>query len=333
MIDFDMDKDVRLSISSIRDYQTCPHYYYLKRVQKVPETKSHHADCGSLVHASFYAAYGEPQLELDTKGRMKTTWKPTGEFHPLRAAVMYQALWNRQPNDPMVHEDPSGLWADQQIVNLLSKHGLKDTDYLEAVKWTREHFPKLSPTVGIPSNFKKGQLKALKDDNPVRLKQNWGTYFYEMLYDALQEEFQWEVVAIEREIHYQLGGEDTIGYVDLVLDGPGGDIYVDLKTGYNKPSKGELFLDEQIAAYYSTNPNDFWYYHMRSGELFSVERNEAAVGLLNDVARDTARGIRMGYYPKRFTKDGCAYCSMRKACFADYKADYSADEAGFVTLD
>lgn len=276
----------RLSVSALRDYNTCGHYYYLKRIVGKDAYNSHHAAAGSLVHDSFYMAYGRP-VELIDKGNFKKVrWEVTGEFHPEYALAMFDALW----------------WGDP---GRLGEHANVLTPYYEM----------LAQTTPPPENFVTGQKKALKASSQEALRAAWCEHYREMLEGGVAQPFDLPVKEIERELTYTLGEHEAVGYADIVLENPntGGEIYVDLKSGYNKPNEQELFFDEQMMSYYQTGPEDIWYYHLRSGELIAVDENVPLQRMIAEVANQTAVAIDSGYFPKRFSKD-CVRCPFRVEC-------------------
>ncbi len=164
-------------------------------------------------------------------------------------------------------------------------------------------------------NIGKGNTKAMQG------REGWTAHYRNMLSRALETPLP-NVVDIEREVHYTMGGVDMLGYIDLVLEGENGLVIVDLKTEYNTPSEAELWLNDQIARYYVAIPeaSDFWYYHLRSGKRLSVPRNDDLIQFLNSTDRLVAEVITDSSIPDKIKfmprfSSNCAYCYYKRLCF------------------
>lgn len=291
---------LRLSVSALRDYRRCPRYYKYKRVEKKREVMTHHAPAGNLVHSAFYAAYGYPIIRANpTTGRDKLEWRVSGDFDPKNGPAILKALWYR---DPMGDPDVEGKIYDELPSHLHNTYALLADDL--------EHV----------NNFKTGQKKALKADSQEALRDAWFNEFESMLISSLEKPLSFPVVSIERSVRFTLGGVEMLAYFDLTLDssklhGEGGKTVVDLKSGQTKPSEAELFSDDQVQSYHAADePDDFWLYHLKSGEIFSIERNEPLIQSLNVMAEQDALSIQSGFYPKRYDKQVCSRCPFRKDC-------------------
>ena len=300
----------RLSVSAIRDYQKCGRFYYYKRVAKIPESRSHHADAGTLVHNTFYAAYATPELTGTVTGRNKIAWKVHDDFKPDLALALFDLFWNRvtlgQPFEELVPHVREALFH-----NSPAERG----ELLAAFRALEDEMP-------VVTNFKPGQLKALGKGQKLsqgQLKHGWGDHFRAMLEASLKEPFRHPVKEIEREVVYKLGSTEMLGYVDIVLETLGGEeVFIDLKTGYNKPSDKELRIDDQVQGYYEAqHPVDFWYFHMKSGEIISVDDQPELRRFLAHTADQVSEKIHQEDFTPRFTKDGCAQCAYFKECIGN----------------
>lgn len=291
---------LRLSVSALRDYRRCPRYYKFKRIDKKKEVMTHHAPAGNLVHSSFYMAYGYPVIASNpTTGRTKLEWRVSGDFDPKNGPAMLKALWYR---DPMGSEEIEGQIYDELPPHLHNAYALLADDL--------EHV----------NNFKPGQKKALKSPDQAVLRDAWFEEFKAMLESSLEKPLSYPVMQIERMRRFVLGGIDMVAFYDLTLDssrvhGTDGTTTVDLKSGQTKPSEAELYFDDQVQTYYSgDDPNDFWLYHLKSGEIFAIERNEPLIASLNEMAEQDALSIQAGFFPKRYDKQICSRCPFRKEC-------------------
>lgn len=301
---------LRLSVSALRDYRKCPRYYAFKRIDKIPEIMTHHAAAGNLVHASFYMAYGYPVVDHNLQtDRTKLRWEVSGDFSPKNAIAMLEALWWREPvRDHNDEEEIERAEAkEEEILEKLPEH-------------LHQSYLLLADDNPEVTNFVPGMKKALKGNSQKSLREGWFGHFKEMLVSAVQQPLPYPVKEIEREVRGTIGGINMLAYLDLVLDGalrfgPDSEIGIDLKSGYNKPSTDELFMDDQIQTYRKlTGVDDFWLFHMRSGEMFSVDYNEKLVESLEVMAEEDALAIEMGYFPKRYDKQTCNRCAFRKHC-------------------
>lgn len=294
----------RLSVSALKTYNSCPKKYWFEKVSGEPVEYTHHMDAGTLCHTAFYMAYGTPGeivyvgakpglhdklaagiplVEGEDYRYLKTSWTVREGFHPEDGVAMFSALW---------HRDPELLGEDREL---------------------RAAYDKLAQTDAQPSNFVPGPLKDLKVGNPKKLAENWYAHYLKMVEQSLAQPLEYPVVEIEREVEYMLGSQKCVGYIDLVLAGPQGDIFVDLKSGYSKPNSRDLFFDEQMNCYYRLQPTDIWYYHLRSGEILPVDENLSLQTFLDRVADQVALAIENNYYPERYSKD-CLYCAFRQKC-------------------
>jgi CRISPR/Cas system-associated exonuclease Cas4 (RecB family) len=300
----------RLSVSALRDYRRCPRYYYEKRINKRPEKVTHHMAAGNIVHSAFYMAYAEPVVHHSTQtGRSKIGWRVTGEFAPQKASALFTALWNRVPVRPG-SSDETRQKAEQAERQILS----------ELPAPLHAAYALLADDVPYVENFAPGSVKALKGEKQHELKAGWGEHFKKMLEASLEQPFSYPVREIEREVNFYLGGVEMKAYIDIVLDaskeyGDGAEVHIDLKSGYSKPNEEELYFDDQIQTYYlAGNPREFWLYHMRSGELFAIDRNQPLIDSLNGMAAQDAISIENEFFPKRFDKSECSRCAYRKIC-------------------
>lgn len=275
----------KLSVSALNDYHRCGYYYKLRRVDKVPVEETHHMAAGSILHEAVYMAYGKP-VDLHDNGRfLKSRWEvyPDARFDPQLGLYLFDALWEGDVSG----DAPAEVWAAYEM---------------------------LSETTPPPRNFKPGPKASLKKaKNQRELKEAWKQHFREMLEQVLEKPFDLPVIEIERKLTYNLGSTEATGYADLVLEDHDGEIGVDLKSGYNKPSDAELFFDPQMNAYYQSGFKSMWYYHMRSNTIVEVEPNLQLQAWFGGVAEETSRAIQAGYFPKRFSKD-CVYCPFRAQC-------------------
>jgi hypothetical protein len=276
-----------ISVSALRDYHRCGYYYRLKRIEKLPSEKSHHMAAGSAIHEAFYLAYGVP-IELVDNGRfLKPRWEVLpGRFEPGQALQLFRLLWWR-----------SGEAED-------------DVD-----RTVYDAYMLLKDVVDVPTNFKTGQKKALKADNQEDLRKAWYGHYHDMLEASLAKPFEHPVIEIERKIEYQIGSHQAVGYIDLVLQDASdkGEIYIDLKSSYNRPSDVDLMFDEQMNCYYQTGPKDIWYFHLRSNEVIGVDPNFQLMQWYGAVADQTVQLIEAGVFPKRFSSD-CVSCEFRTRC-------------------
>lgn len=213
----------RLSVSAIRDYQKCGRFYYYKRVVKIPESRSHHADSGTLVHNTFYAAYATPERRGTPSGRNKTAWKVHDDFKPRLALALFDLFWNRVTVGQPFEELFSGVREP-----LFHNSATEEEELREAFRALEDEMP-------VVTNFKPGQLKTLGKGQKLtqhQLKAGWGDHFRNMLEASLKEPFRHPVKEIEREVVYRLGTTEMLGYVDIVLETLGGEeVFIDLKTG------------------------------------------------------------------------------------------------------
>jgi hypothetical protein len=195
------------SVSALRDYHKCGHYYKLKRIDKLPSTDTHHMAAGSLMHDAFYMAYAEPIDVVDNGKFAKAKWEVHGAFTPERALEMFEALWERKP-----HKN----WGKSSVFHPM--------------------YERLIATNEPVKNFKPGAKASLKGKNQKELRAGWKQHFEEMLRGALKEPFKFPVVEIERRIEYSIGSTQAVGYIDVVLRDPAdnGEIFVDLKSGLGK---------------------------------------------------------------------------------------------------
>jgi CRISPR/Cas system-associated exonuclease Cas4 (RecB family) len=299
---------LRLSVSALRDYRSCPRYYYEKRINKRPEKVTHHMAAGNIVHDSFYMAYGRPVMDSSI-GVRRVSWEPHGSFTPHHAQMMFRALWQRVP---------VGEGSHDKTVRSAEKQELLTLERLPSE--LRSSYEVLASTTPFVKNFVNGQTKRLKGSTQAELKEGWGEHFQEMLDNSLTDPLPFPVIDIEREYAFQLGGVSMKMFGDLVLDAskkyePGAEIGVDLKSGYSKPSEDELMMDDQMQTYYvATGAREFWLYHLRSGEIFPIERSEPLIESLHEMAAQDAISIENEFFPRRYDKSQCARCAYRKAC-------------------
>lgn len=59
---------------------------------------------------------------------------------------------------------------------------------------------------------------------------------------------------------------------------------------------------------------DFWYFHMKSGEILSVDDQPELRVFLAHTADQVSEKIAQEDFTPRFTKDGCAMCAYFKDC-------------------
>ena len=300
----------RLSVSALRDYRRCPRYYKLKRIDKVPDPMTHHAPAGNLVHSSYYMAYGYPTIaNLGKTGRSKLEWQVSGDFDPHSATRLFEALWWREAvTDP---EDKAQVIAaeEQEYKTLESLPNNLHQAYLL-----------LADDLQDVNNFVPGIKKSLKGRGQKELRAGWFEHFKEMLDNSLKHPLPHPVKSIERAVRFVLGGVDMLAYLDLVLDGElrhglDEEIGIDLKTGYNKPSADELYFDDQIQTYrMATGVADYWLFHMKSGEIFSIDNNSKLIQSLDEMAEQDALAIASNYFPKRYDMKVCSRCVFRQHC-------------------
>jgi CRISPR/Cas system-associated exonuclease Cas4 (RecB family) len=160
----------------------------------------------------------------------------------------------------------------------------------------------------------KGRTKAMTG------REGWTAHFRDMLSRALEKPVE-SLAAIEHEVRYSMGGVEMLGYIDLVIEGEDGLILADLKTGYNAPSESELHLNDQIARYYVAMPEakNFWLWHMRSGNIYEVPRNDKLISFLTRTDRlvydlihaDVPDEVK---FAPRFGEH-CTYCPFQSQCF------------------
>lgn len=288
---------MQLSVSALRDYRRCPAYYQYKRIHKVPEYVSHHMAAGSILHASYYSAYATPYLEMDEHGRTKVKWTVHGDFVPAIAYQVFEALWDREPNNPLKTEE------------IFDKLGQRSVE-------AQNTFAVLADNVNHVQNFSRGKRKALQVTDQAALKDAWGEYYHDVLDKAIHTPLPAPIQEIERHVTYDMGGVTMIGYLDIVLNSGSGELIIDLKSGEDKPNTNELSFDDQMQSYYTTSPNieQIYLLHMRSGELLKVPRNDKLIESLQEVAAQDALAISEGYFPKRFDKAVCSRCPYRKIC-------------------
>lgn len=293
----------RMSVSAYRDYRKCPRYYKLKRVDKHQEEKKHYLAAGNVGHNAFYMAYGFPAEEYDeASDRMKMKWQVTGDFRPHDAMLMYELLYWR-------HIDEDG--------NRVLDDGMEIPEHMSRA------FSLLNEDTPVVDNFVRGRKKALKSDSQEELREGWHIHFKEMLEKSLKAPLPYPVVDIEREVWFVLGGTQMVAYIDLVLDGSdahgeGSEVFVDLKTGQTKPGANELFLDDQVATYYyagGEQVHDFFMYYMNSGSLLAVDKNDALIQTLPEMAEQDSINIQNEHFPRAYEKQKCSWCPFRKECF------------------
>lgn len=289
---------VRHSVSALREYRKCPRYYRFKRIDKLPDTKTHHAAAARLVQSAYYMAYGFPSLAADAEtGHLALTWNVRGSFEPDLALAMFDVLWWRSAEDPASARDTDELPAGQELVfDMLA-------DHLEHV-----------------SDFATGMTKALRAEAQEELRFAWHSHYRAMLAQALATPLRYPVKEIERKVPFVLGGRPMVTNVDLVLDSstrlfPNGEIGVHLATRYQAPTDDELYLDDQVAAHYAAGDfSDFWIYHLRSGKVFDVDRNDRLIRSLDEMAAEDTASIEAGVFPKRFNNRRCARCPYLQTC-------------------
>ncbi|API81817.1 RecB family exonuclease [Thermus phage G20c] len=267
----------RLSVSALRDYHQCPKRFYFKRVLRIEEPTSPSAVYGTIVHLSFYHAYGFP-----SPGPEGVHWTLTGGFDPRFALEVYDRLTGREKWDAPKDGHEELLFS-------------------------------LAPAL-TDLNIGKGRTKSMQG------REGWTAHFRSMLERSLQQPLP-APLAIEQEVRYSMGGVEMLGYIDMVLEGSEGPVLLDLKTGYNAPSESELRLNDQIARYYVAVPEakDFWLYHMRSGNIYKVPRNDRLIDFLTQTDRlvydlihsDIPEEVK---FAPRFGEH-CAYCPFQSRCF------------------
>lgn len=270
---------IRLSVSAIRQYHTCPAQFYFQRIKRLEAPASPQAVFGTIVHLSFYRAYADP---VGAPGQV--SWRLRGELRPELALRTFDLLVERQEGDAPQDETEALL------------------------------FSLAEPTDGF--RLEKGRTKRMQG------RDGWVTHYRAMLAAALENPLDPErVLAIELPVRYEMGGVDMLGYIDLVYQGEEGPVLVDLKTQYNRPSQAELEWNDQVARYYKALPEavDFWLYHLRSGERFSIPRNDAFIRLLERTDREVAEILASDLpdpikFPRRLGEQ-CHYCPYRQACW------------------
>lgn len=306
----------RLSVSAIRDYQKCGRFYFYKRVRKLPDPMSHHAPAGTLVHNSFYAAYGTPLLQPDLNSdRMKTVWYVTGRFDAHMAMAIFDLFWNRRKKTETFDELLAHVTDDRY-----SEPSLREQ--------LEQFFLALQGEMPIVNNFRAGQLVALgkgKNFNQAELHAGWGKYYRDMLAGIVAKPLPYPVKEIEREVFWKQGDVNMVGYLDIVMDasskyGPDAEIGTDLKTAYNKPSEKELVIEDQMLGYYDASEKNgsdmrsFSYWHLRSNTMYPVKDDPDLRALLNHTATQVGNKIHEGDWTPRFDKENCAMCTYLKQC-------------------
>lgn len=302
----------RLSVSALRDYNSCARKYYFKRVAKLPDPMSHHAPAGTIIHNSFYAAYAEPTMQPDINSdRMKTVWFVHDQFEPEMSLALFDMFWHRQR-------------ADQPFDQLIqyAQVGKLDITKLE------RYFNALSTEMPVLNDypFRPGQLKALGKGQKLsqkELRKGWGEYFRAMLTGVTEKPLPHPVKEIEREIIWNQNGVEMIGYIDIVMEkSPGVEIGIDLKTGATKPSEKWLAIEDQMLSYYTaselTNPDvkmaEFYYWHLKSGEMYLVKDNKKAREFLKHAAVHVSNKIAAQDWSPRFDKENCSMCTYWSEC-------------------
>lgn len=274
---------VRLSVTALRDFHFCGAFYRLKRVVKVKpdQPEGHQLAAGKILHNCYYYARANPVMK---EGDWRVSWELTGSFSPERAMNMFWAMWN---------DDITGLQGDELDHYMLL---IKDRTPWERVR------------------FGKGLTKALKADSQAALRSAWGTAYSEQLRDSLALTLPGEIVEFEREINYQLGGIEMLGFADIILRREDGtEHYVDIKTGWNAPSPQKLAWDVQQNCYYLDGPSEISILHFRTATLYSVARNVALLEGLNRSAPAVADAIEAGFFVPN-PGEQCGSCEFRLAC-------------------
>lgn len=294
----------RFSVSAFRDFSRCSWYYKLARVDKVPEERiTHHRWAGSLLHAAFQLAYGEPVQDPTLTGRNKTRWDVDNAGTIEDSMELFEMLWEgeRSEDDPLV--GPSR--AQRAYDALSSDDQLTPPDLNQFAN---------GQTVGLGKSGKNGRLPR------GEIRDNWKVHYGTMLQKSLEVGLMYDVTEIEREAHYEMGGVPMIGYIDLVMRHPSGaEVYADLKSGWNLPQDKELALDDQMASYYRAagpggeEPGAIWYFHMKTQSIVEIARNEPLIAALEETAPVIAQKVADGDFVRRISKD-CASCSRLKSC-------------------
>lgn len=132
-----------------------------------------------------------------------------------------------------------------------------------------------------------------------------------------------KVLAIEREMRYQVDGLTMLGYIDLLVELPSGVYVVDLKTVRNKPRAHSLAYDEQMQSYayayraaHGSFPRGVIYHHLESGNVYRVEVGDLGAQIFSETARQVARGIELQVFPRRLG-DHCRNCLVRRHCLPE----------------
>ena len=209
-------------------------------------------------------------------------WEVTGEFDPAWALTVYDRLTSRNDGDTPADNVDEVLFSQLPTLTNL--------------------------------NIGKGRTKAMAG------REGWTAHFRNMLSNALNAPLP-NPIAIEQRVEYRMGGTAMLGFIDMILlDEEVGKVLVDLKTGYNAPTEAELRLNDQVARYYKAIPdaNEFWLYHMRSGKLYAVERNEKLISFLSKEDSRIATLVNSEAdvdtkFPRRFGEQ-CAYCPFSNRC-------------------
>ena len=211
-------------------------------------------------------------------------WEPTGEFSPKLALEVFDLLTGRDSDHTPLDDHQELLFSMVEPLDTLT--------------------------------FPKGRTKAMEG------REGWTAHYRTMLEKAFEKPLDARrVLAVEKRVEYRMGGVDFLGYVDMLYTSDKGLTIIDLKTEYNKPSK-QLYFNDQVARYYWAIPEakTFWYYHLRSGTVFEVPRNDALIEALHNLdaqvadilsREDLPNHIR---FPKRFGEH-CIYCPYRKECW------------------
>ena len=286
----------RLSVSAVRDFNRCGHYFKLGRIDKVPEDRvTHHRWAGSVLHAAFMLAYGTPVPPAP--GERRTAWVVDNAGTIEDALELFEYLWDGE-RGPDQHElvGPSRAQAAFDVLALEEQLTPPDVN-----------------------DFAKGQLKALKDPNPAKRREAYREYFRNMLTASLETGLAYEVVALEHEVRYEMGGVEELGYIDIIMRRPdGGLVFADLKTGSRLPMDRELMFDDQMNQYHETRyegrkPDEVWYVHMKSGTIMQAPRNERFIQALHETVPLVMEQIQEGRFTKKLGPD-CAACSRRQSC-------------------
>lgn len=276
------DLPARLSVSALRDYNRCPQYFKLSRVDKHPrETQRHYMWAGNVVHAALESIYGVPVFDA---GQRRPRWELADVAKLGVANEVFDSLW---------HHDPSYANDDR----------------------AQEVYSALNKELSTPpaSNFAYGQLKATKSKNHLERRDGWRVQYSAMVGQAALLGYKYPVIDVERRVDYNVGGVPLLGYIDLVLKGPEGEIFVDLKSG-RKPSDRELEWDDQIALYYlAGQPSSFWYHSLKAAAIYEVARNDELCRALELNTPEIMRQIQARNFPRRLSGD-CAICDLRLTC-------------------